>query len=263
VLMTPQFFLATVSGIIRLGKLGWQKHQEALLRTDYTALLPPRFPTTPAELETRMFDWVRLERPDLLTPGSALAGLLVRQDGELVPPQNDPKQPERLERARLLYASAYQQQHGASKDAARDESGALISPTLVLVHREWISAGVARARWARVGLEIASISLDIISTQPDKLGMGKRATAIVGGLAPHLKELIEEDLVEGDQKTSFGERLVRTFMRSTLETVAERHELFVSEERWRPIVAGLVVPINQHLKEAPANEIFALDRLSG
>lgn len=255
--ISATLFFSTVSGLIRLGKAGHSAYQQRLLDDDIEMLLPPAVPLNEYDRIKAATDDIRFNAPELLEPGQDFHGLFVREGSALV--ADDTRQ-DLIDQALIRFGDL---QIDAATPAQIDEINIPLSPIIVLEHKAWLGEKSGYRR-ARLGRSLASLALNLISAQPDMLGLNRRATALVGGLAASLDSLIAADDAPGeDAPESFGERLAKTFFHSTLQTVAERTDLFVPEERWIPVVSGLVEPLQAHFgTEGTPGQTFALQRLA-
>lgn len=262
--ITPAAFLTGVSGLIRVGRELQDAYIAQVMSDDYKLLLPSGMrELTRGNIEELAA--TALERDEVARDGR-FAGLLKRDEQLRVWVFDRTKSAKREE---LLQWYVKEVARLTDGDDVTLGEGAVkrrlpISPVVVLTHRAWISGDDARSRRARLGRAIAGAALDVLAIQPDLLGLGKRSTAIVEGVAANLDLLVDDDQI-ADQSAprSLGERLLQVFAQSAIETVAERPELFVSGERWRPVVQGMLVPLKEQLELTPnaGLEIFAHDRL--
>ncbi len=259
--ITATTFVAGVSALIRVGRTLRAEYVQHLLDRDFEALLPPGFPPARNSLAMQVAacDHIRLRHPELVRPGGTFVGMFRDPDGPR-PVLADGAET-MLEAAIEFYLSSVGGE-AAARSYDLDGKPLAISRAAVLTHKEWVDPA-RRPRWGRLGVQIADIALDVISVQPDVLGLNRRATEIVGALAAHMNVLVENDEVGEGSDDSPGERLVRSFVQASLETVAERPELFVSSERWKPLVAGLVVPLKEHVAANPGLEFASRERLRG
>jgi hypothetical protein len=245
----PAAFLSGVSGLIRIGRALKDAWEDRLLADDYTLLLPPRFPPNRHELESRACGRIGSLHPNLLDEGGRFHGLFAVVGGREVPNR---ERADLIDKAIDWYLS--EEDFGGPPTPPEDLAALELSPAVVVSVRDWLQPGQLSRR-ARLGREVAKVALEIITVQPDILGLNRRATGIVGGVAANLNALVLDDDTGGADDRRPGERLVSLFVRASLQTVAERPEIFVSDERWAPLVQGIVVPLKEEL-ESPGGLAF-------
>ena len=257
--MSAATFLTGVSGLIRVGRGLRNSYHEHLRNRDFQLLLPPGCPPArdTRELLVAALDHLEVRHGGLLSPGQAFHGIF-RETSSGRPVINEDAG-DLINQAIDFYLESLAGPDATGAIVIADEP-VVISRSVVLLHKEWLDPDQP-SRWARLGVEIAGVALDVISVQPDVLGLNRRATEIIGALATNLNALVDNDEVSGSGDQSPGERMVRQFVQASLETVAERPEIFVSEERWRPIVSGIVVPLKEHVAANPGFEFMAQERL--
>jgi hypothetical protein len=253
--MSPTTFFAGVSGLIRIGQAARLSYRQHLRRDDIQLLPPGAFPPTREELEAvAIYEAWELER-DKCGPGGPFQSLFLESTGAYR------LNPGAGRRAYEAVIDAYFERHPFARSITLELEGGhkrVMPCDIVLAHKEWLDPA-QRSPWAKLGLEIADVALGFVALQPDALGLDRRATEIVGAIAPNLSALLREDGDAAEQ--GLGSRLVHAFFEASLETVAERPDLFVSEERWQPFVTGIAVPFKDYIKANPGREFLAHDRL--
>jgi hypothetical protein len=137
----------------------------------------------------------------------------------------------------------------------------LADPRVSFVHKEWLK-DQRPVGWAKFGLELADTALDAIGSQPEVLGIGQKAAGILRALTPSLNSIVDRIKLDGGGDIGFGERLVNTFVRSAIDSVAANPSLVTSEERWKPIIQGVITPLKQEVEKNEGLEFLAHERIS-
>lgn len=271
--MTPTTFITGVSTLIRLGRSLYDEYRLHLLEAPYETLLPPAFSDLardPVRMRSLACAHIASKRKDLWEHGGPLSGMF--EDPTLASTALSPAGEAMLgEIMQVYFEHLGLERHLDQAEVASftlnpdkpDQKKKLpISRSMVLVHKEWMTSD-RPGRWARLGLNLVDIALDVVAAEPQALGLNRRAAEIVGALAANLSELVDDEPIAADAAEKPGERLVRYFMRASLETIAERPELFVSAERWKPIVSGVVLPLKEQLLDGDGDlELITRERLS-
>ncbi|MFC7290624.1 hypothetical protein [Hirschia litorea] len=265
-ILSPTLFLTAVSGVIKLGKAARNARRDQLLQQDFS-VLTNNFPIHDNdEIEWMAVDFV-YRRKDLhhhCEPSGELDTLFTKDSllsGDAM---------------ELLPVCARQRKQVATcvdilYDAVRSEipesvdsriiRNASMDPRIQYIHREWLSNSKPTG-WARFGLELADVALDVIGTQPEVLGFDRKAENILNALIPNLDGLVDRIKLDGGGAEGFGERLVKTFVHSALVSVSQHPELITSEERWRPMITGVIEPLKLEVEQSEGLEFLAHEKLT-
>jgi hypothetical protein len=256
--MSPAIFFAGVSGLIRIGQAAQEAYRSNLRDRPIELFVPPEFIKTREQLLSMAFVDIFEHHKDLCAPSCRFEGLFANLGGRPVPAAGAEPMFEDV-------LAFYKTKHWSREPEDAKRFGDIdlkVSPLLVLTHKEWLDPN-QRSPWAKLGLDLAHVAVDFIAAQPEILGLSRRTTEIVGALAPNLSALLADDPGANEGAQGRGSRLVKLFFRASLETIAERPELFVSEDRWKPVVAGIVVPFKEYIEAepSPGREFLAHERL--
>ncbi len=265
-MLSPALFMTAVSGVIQLGKAARNARRDQLLQRDFT-VFTNKFPMHDAEeIQWMAVDFV-YRRKDLhhqCKSGGMLDSLFTERSlasGDAME-LNVP-----CDRQRSQIAIC----HDILYDALRNEipsavdsrilRNASLDPRVQYIHKEWFSS-TKPTGWARFGLELADVALGVIGTQPQVLGFDKKAESILHGLIPSLDGLVDRLKLDGGGEEGFGERLVKTFVHSALVSVSQHPELVTSEDRWKPVIVGMIEPLKAEVDASEGLEFLAHEKLT-
>ncbi len=261
-LYSPTFFISAVSGLIRIGK-GFREVIRKRETTQTFHILMDQFPDRdPDKLQQGILRWLFVaakENPSgaimqLLQPGGELdliftPDCLVGNDAQYRTQRKqlsgDGEIDTQMAYAASLYFDYVRKRHadgwGEEFTRLRDQS-----PLVAYVHSKWVTDNEPSA-WGRFGMELADVTLEVVGAQPNVLGLGQKASNVLESLAPNLERLIERRQMDGGQADPLGEELVKTFVFSALDSVVKHPDLVTTEERWEPVIEGMVMPLKEEM----------------
>ncbi len=265
-ILSPALFMTAVSGVIQLGKAARHARRDQLLSQDFS-VLTNRFPVHDnEEIEWMAVDYV-YRRRDLhhhCRSGGDLDSLFTE---ESLASGDAMVLAEPTARHRSQVASCidflYEALRNEIPEAVDSKilRNASLDPRIQYIHKEWFTS-TRPSGWARFGLELADVALDVIGSQPQALGFGKKAEGILQGLIPSLDVLVDRVKLDGGGEQGFGERLVKTFVHSALVSVSQHPELVTSEERWQPVIHGMIEPLKAEVETSEGLEFLAHEKLT-
>lgn len=265
-LISPALFMTAVSGAIKLGKAARNARRDQLLQQDFT-VLTSRFPIHKTEeIEWMAVDFV-YRRTDLhghCQPGGQLDALftansLANGDAMELAPSNERQSSQIATCMDILYDALRTEIPGALN--SKIIRNASLDPRVQYIHKEWFTS-TKPTGWARFGLELADVALDVVGSQPQVLGFDKKAESILNGLIPSLDGLVDRVKLDGGGEEGFGERLVKTFVHSALVSVSQHPDMITTEDRWKPFIQGVVEPLKLEVEASQGLEFLAHEKLT-
>ncbi len=265
-ILSPTLFLTAVSGVIKLGRAARHARRDQLLQQDFSVLIN-KFPIH----DTEEIEWMAVDfvyrRTDLhyhCQPGGNLDSLFTSESlasgnaMEMGPVCS--RQREQLATCVDILYDALKSEIPTAVDS-RILRNASMDPRVQYIHREWLS-DTKPSGWARFGLELADVALDVIGTQPQVLGFDRKAESILSSLIPSLDNLVDRIKLDGGGAEGYGERLVKTFVHSALVSVSQHPDLVTSEERWKPLITGVIEPLKLEVESSQGLEFLAHEKLA-
>lgn len=276
-LYTPTFFISAVSGLIRLGK-GFRE----IIRDRHTEktfqVLLSKFPEHDAKsLERLAFYW--LYNAAIADPkGPVMSRLLTGGDLSLLFTPNcllnesvntyefntafssHPDRDEQIASAFSLYFEhvRHTQEGEWGAEFARMRSQ---SPLVAFVHEKWVTDNEPSA-WGSFGMELADVALEVIGAQPEVLGMSQKANNVLRSLLPNFERLVEKRKLDNGEGDPLGKELMKTFVYSALDCVAQHPGMVTDEDRWEPVIQGMVMPLKQEMETVGGDlQFIAKERL--
>lgn len=265
-ILSPALFMTAVSGVIKLGRAARNAQRDRFLQQDFT-VLTNRFPIHDnEEIEWMAVDFV-YRRTDLhhhCQIGGELDSLFTAQslasgDAMELAPLSGRQRTQVATCIDILYDAMRDEIPGAVD--SRIIRNASLDPRIQYIHKEWLTSSTPTG-WARFGLELADVALDVIGTQPQVLGFDKKAESILNGLIPSLDGLVDRIKLDGGGEEGYGERLVKTFVHSALISVSQHPDLVTTEERWKPVISGMIEPLKIEVEASEGLEFLAHEKLT-
>jgi len=254
-LVTPSAFFAAATGLIRVGSAALEGYRDWLQSADLTVILPPGVPPTVEELENVALAYA-FQRTEWRSQGGPLAGLWIA-DAALVTDYAPGGEAQRAKAVELAALNLWKR-----KTLPQLPSALAAAPvTVILTHKAWLTDG-QQTVWGRLGIEIATTALSVISAQPNLLGLQDRAAALVGGVAQNLVGTLGRDAeVAGHSDQPFAARALSLAFRGALDAVAQSPEIILRDEHWAPVLAAFVGPLKTEVDKDVTREGIALSRL--
>ena len=272
-LITPSLFLSAVSGIIRLGRLTRVRYLESLQSDPLVLVLSAPSSAYPMQeekvLRTRALNWL-FENPDnpaaWLQPSGRFGQLFTAESiqrghtPEMAADSID--QRSQIDDLMNFFFDAVR------SDISPELKNRLIrnanhDPRIKLIQKDWLDSHTPTRGWARFGLELADIAIEIVGAQPEILGLDRKAETVLNSLLPRFHELIDTAQLDRGEGESFGEQLIKTFVHGALATVSEHPDLVTTEARWEPVISGVLSPMKQEMEGRDGTlQFIAHDRLS-
>lgn len=252
---SPTLFISAVSGLIRLGSAARSLYHDRILKEDFNVVVEG-FPV--ADMEQRRknaMDAVFMARgePDvaaLLTSGD-LAGFFTHEclqdpDSFMQLTGGNPHADNQIALIEdWFFDRCAAKAPGLANQIARDSTQ---DPRIRFMHREWLEQSDAPRGWGRFAWELVGVALDVVGAEPQLLGLDKKAESILRSMIPSFESLIDRRLLDEGGEESIGEGLVKTFVHAALSTVSENPSLVTSEERWGPVIQGVVLPLKTEVE---------------
>ncbi len=271
-LLSPLTFASVLSGLIRLGHEGRTAYARSIANNDDLRLLAPRpdifrddLPASEVERLIARFAADLAFSDGLTRPGGIFFGVLAGDASlaqPLGPQQNFEDCLDRRngrvgwpmvcagaeERFEDMIAWAFAQ--GDAARMSRAKNG-----LIVYSHKDWLAEN-PQTPWGDFAAHVFDVSLDIVATQPELVGLSGRSRALFAALSPNLARSFEAGGVGGP-----AAQLARAFTDAALATMVERPDLISDELRWQPLIRGVLEPLQQEVTESGLPAVFAEGRL--
>ncbi len=264
-MLSPALFISAVSGVIRLGKATRNAYKDKLLQQDFTVLLNT-FPIhKPDDVKWKAIEFLFRDKELIAKchPGGEFDAIFapecLQDRRTMILQDQNPMQDKQIPLVIDAFYEAMRERITAALET-RIEFAADMDPRVQYLHKEWLTSATPSG-WARFGLELAQVALDVVGAQPQVFGFDKRAEHVLRALAPSLDNLIDRQKLDGGGEEGFGERLIKTFVHTALVSMSERPELITSEDRWKPVVTGLIEPLKDQVAASEGLEFLAHDKL--
>ncbi len=264
--ISPFTFASVVSGALRLGHEGYAAYLRGLTQRQDLEVLVPQAANfsigdrAQSELWVRRWVCEQIEAAEDYLEGRDYPGVfLMNGDGRpargednfpLIAPGGEAQFEEALTKCVL----EHQRRHGNGADLSPGE----VRNHLVIYHHKVWSDPDNPSPWSRFFRHVVDVGLDVLAVQPGLLGIGGNVQAMLSALAPNLARAFDADDQAGG---SLATMLAESFAEASLQTIVDNPDLVTSHERWRPLVMGLLHPLQQEVAVNGARHVFVDNRL--
>ena len=258
-------FANIISGAIRLGREAFQaKVLRDVRDQDLEVLIPADMPLTlrdndpPGGLAQRQRNWCAswVRQKGAWAEGQPYAGVFKTQNGELVlseftnQPVIDPDNAHLLDDAMedLIVEARLRAAQGET------DSRRVHAAVMRYHHKNWADEN-ASSPWGLFFAEVVDTGFDLLKNNPGLLSGGGKAHAMFRALAPNLADAFNADEDGGRTST----KLANAFAEASLTTLVNSPDLVASEEHWKPLVHGVLKPLQQEVKVSGASVLFSAE----
>ena len=257
-------FANIISGAIRLGR---QAFQAKVLRDvrdqDLEVLIPADMPLTPRENDApgsvaqRQRNWCAawVRQKGTWADGQPYAGVFKMRNGQLElneftdQPIIDPDNAHLLDDAMEELIIENRLRAGGDVDARRAHNH-----LMCYHHKHWADEN-ASSPWGLFFAEVVDTGFDLLKNNPGLLSGGGKAHALFRAMAPNLADAFSAD--DTGQRTST--KLANAFAEASLTTLVNSPDLVASEEHWKPLVQGVLKPLQQEVQTSGASVLFSAE----
>jgi hypothetical protein len=264
VAFSPATFATVIVSALRLGREGYAAYLNSLVNEqDFRVFVPQLSHLTdpknlPSDINEADFTIESMVLELLANhgeygPGEKHEKLFVLDKGVIV--RGARSRPVLAPGSEKLFEGAvleFVMRHEAIRKAVQPVAEARHS-LMVYHHKVW-SNPKNQSPWAGFFRHFIDVSLDVLAVQPGLLGFGGNLENLLTAMVPNLAQTFD---AEGKNAAAMGPatQLAHAFAESALKTLADNPNLVTTEDRWKPLIAGVLRPLQQEVSESGFSQL--------
>ncbi|MBX2854703.1 MAG: hypothetical protein KTR21_06935 [Rhodobacteraceae bacterium] len=257
-------FANIISGAIRLGREAFQaKVLRDVREQDLEVLIPAEMPLTPREndppggVAQRQRNWCSawVRQKGTWAEGQPYAGVFKMRNGQLElnefteQPIIDPDHAHLLDDALEELIIESRLRAGGDVDSQRAHA-----QLMCYHHKNWADEN-ASSPWGLFFAEVVDTGFDLLKNNPGLLSGGGKAHALFRAMAPNLADAFSAN----DNGVRTSTKLANAFAEASLTTLVNSPDLVASEDHWKPLVHGVLKPLQQEVQVSGASVLFSAE----
>ncbi|MAK60759.1 MAG: hypothetical protein CMK09_07255 [Ponticaulis sp.] len=265
-MFSPQTFATVLTGALRMGEAGYQLYVSRLfdeqdIRVYVPTIREVDLDEPPEHYSHAIVQWVvrQIEANGEYKPDGLYEGIFLTPPGQpTVPiykdglPQLNPEHPEIFEDALMDLVLENRRQHDADITTHDVKQG-----LMVFHHKVWADPNET-SPVAKFFRKFVDVGLDVVAVQPGLLGVGGNLESLFAALLPNVSEAYD---AEDPRSLGILSGLSEAFGEAAIKTLVDNPSLVTDEQKWQPLISGVLRPVQEEVMENGVSAIFAERKL--